>query len=70
MNTIKRYAIALGLIVSFAAGVVAALGLVAFLPLRVLGVDGVEWSDAGHALILLGCSVASLIALDNLEGKS
>lgn len=70
MNTIKRYAIALGIILSAAAGLTAGIGFVAFVALQMAGVKGTSWSAVGWMLILLGCSAASLIALDNLEGKS
>lgn len=69
MNTALRYLLAVAIIVSSAAGFVGALGLLAFVGLRVAGVDGASWSSAGWMLILLGASAGALVLLDKAEGK-
>lgn len=65
-----RLILALAIILSAATGFAAALGLVAFAALRICGVDGAAWSSCGWLLLVLGCAIAAMFALDRLEGTT
>lgn len=55
-----------GLLVAGGIGIASSIGLVASVALALCGSGSI--TDIGVMLILLGVSVASLIALDRLEG--
>lgn len=67
MNTIKRYLLAVAICLLSGMAITGAIGIVAFVAVRVIGVQGASWSSVGFVAIIFGVSMLGLLAVDHFD---